>query len=133
VFTSVHVSGTPLDWREALFLPGANDAAECRRIMEAEGLCCFKSPTDALRVIDEGWGADEVVIGLDSSARTAAVYLPNGRPVTLWAPGPITIRRVIDLGSGTDVGAICAGAGSGTWIIDPPATVSEAVLFLGLG
>ena len=133
VFTSVHFSGTPLDWREALFLPGANDAADCRRIMEAEGLCRFESPADALRVIDEGWGADEVVIGLDSSARTAAVYLPNGGPVTLRAPGPISIRRVIDLGSGTDVRAICAAAGSDAWVVDPPATVSEAVLFLGIG
>ncbi len=40
-FTSVNFSGTPLDWREALFLPGSDDAARCRAITEQEGICRF--------------------------------------------------------------------------------------------
>jgi Protein of unknown function (DUF4038) len=131
-FSSVHFSGTPLDWRQALFLPGSDDAARCRAIAEQEGILRFAPRPEELRVIDEGWGAAEVVVGVDGGARAAAVYLPNGGPVTLRGRGKITVHRVIDLSAGRDVRADCTTIADHTLVVDPPADVSEALLFLQL-
>ena len=132
-FSSVHFSGTPLDWREALFLPGADDAVTCREIVEAESLLHLTAPDSGqLSVADEGWGADQVVIGIDAGAGTAAVYLPNGGPVELRHPGHLSLRRVVDLEHGRDARATCVRSGDDRWVVDPWAAVSEALLVIDL-
>ncbi len=131
-FSSVHFSGTPLDWREALFLPGADDAVTCRRIVEAEGLLRLGPPaTEQLSIADEGWGADQVVTGIDADSGVAAVYLPNGGPVELQRRRGLSLRRVVDLEHGRDAGATCTRSGD-RWIVDPWPTVSEALLVFDL-
>jgi Protein of unknown function (DUF4038) len=131
-FSSVHFSGLPLDWREALFLPGAADAAACRRIAEQEGLLTLAGPDAAeLSVADDGWGADQVIIGADARSGTAAVYLPHGGPVTLRRKGGLRLRRVIDLGR--DCGGDASWTRSGDdWVIDPHPSITEALLVLAL-
>ncbi len=131
-FTSVHFSGTPLDWREALFLPGSDDAAMCRTIAEQEGICRFAVRPEDLTVVDGAWGAADVSVGVDPEARTAAVYLPHGGPVTLRARDTVTVRRVVDLNAGKEVPASCTTIAENTWVVDPPPDVSEALLLLGL-
>jgi Protein of unknown function (DUF4038) len=131
-FTSVHFSGQPLDWREALLLPGSDDAAVCREIMEQEGMGRFGPCPDDLTVTDEGWGASDVVVGADPDSRMAAVYLPNGGPVTLRANGSLTLRRVVDLTTGKDVRTSCLAQSGGTFVIDPPGNVPEALLVLDM-
>lgn len=132
-FSSVHFSGTPLDWREALLLPGADDAVTCRRIVEAENLLRLTAPDPGqLSVAGEGWGAGQVVIGADAGAGTAAVYLPNGGPVELRHPGHLRLRRVVDLEHGHDTRATCVRSRDGQWLVDPSAAVSEALLVLDL-
>ena len=83
-------------------------------------------------MVDEGWGAADVVVGVDPEARAAAVYLPNGGPVTLRGRDKITLHRLVDLSSGRDFPGICTSIGEGTCVVDPPADVSEALLFLRL-
>jgi hypothetical protein len=132
-FSSVHFSGQPLDWREALFLPGADDAAACRRITEHEGLLTLAKPDPAeLSVAGEGWGADQVVIGVDPLSGTAAVYLPQGGPVELASSGPVRLRRVIDLARDQEGSASCVRSGD-RWVIDPYPGIAEALLVLALG
>ena len=89
-FSSVHFSGTPLDWREALLLPGADDAVTCRRIVEAENLLRLTAPD-----------------------------LPNGGPVELRHPGQLRLRRVVDLEHGRDTRATCVRSRDGQWLVDP--------------
>jgi Protein of unknown function (DUF4038) len=132
-FTSVHFSGMPLDWREALLLPGSDDAATCRAIMEKEGIGRFRPCPNDLAVTDEGWGASEVVVGVDPDSRMAAVYLPNGGPVTLRAHRNVSVRRVVDLTTGADVKTSSWAQSEGTFVIDPPGNVPEALLILDLG
>jgi len=54
-------------------------------------------------VVDQGWGADEVVVGVDATSATAAVYLPNGGPVTLRGTKQITLKCAIDLETRSEV------------------------------
>ncbi|HEX4093848.1 MAG TPA: DUF4038 domain-containing protein [Trebonia sp.] len=136
-FSSVHFSGQPLDWREALFLPGAADAAACRRIVEDEGLLRLVSPppgadADGLTVADQGWGADQVIVGLGVDSSVAAVYLPNGGPVELRRRGPLRLRRLVDLEHARDGRAACARSADDRWIIDPRPDITEALLVLDL-
>ena len=132
-FSSLHFSGTPLDWRKALLLPGSDDAATCRAIMEPVGAYRLEPGSDELAVADQGWGADEVVVGIDVNVATAVVYLPNGGPVTLRAKRPITLQSVIDLETGREVTSSVSVAGENTVVVDPPGTVSEALLLFHLG
>jgi len=132
-FSSNHFSGAPLDWRQALLLPGSDDAATCRAIMEGVGAYRLDPGSRDLAVVDQGWGADEVVVGVDATSATAAVYLPNGGPVTLRGTKQITLKCAIDLETRSEVKCCVDMADENTATVDPPGTVSEAVLILQLG
>jgi hypothetical protein len=132
-FSSLHFSGTPLDWRKALLLPGSDDAATCRAIMEPVGAYRLDPGSGELAVADEGWGADEVVVGVDANTATAVVYLPNGGPVTLRGTKRVTLKSAIDLETGHEIKSSVSAAGENTVVVDPPGTVSDAVLILQLG
>jgi hypothetical protein len=132
-FSSQHFSGTPLDWRQALLMPGSNDAATCRAIMEPVGAYRLDPRSDELAVVDQGWGADEVVVGVDATGTTAVVYLPNGGPVTLRGTKRISLKCAIDLETGNEVKCGVNLATEDTATVDPPATVTDAVLILQLG
>jgi hypothetical protein len=132
-FTSVHFSGTPLDWREALFLPGADDAVACRRIVEQEGLLRLAAPAgEQLRVADRGWGGDQVILGVDAASGAAAAYLPNGGPIELARDSSLSVRRVVDLERGQDAAVTVSRSADGHWVIDPWPAVSEALVVLDL-
>jgi hypothetical protein len=132
-FSSLHFSGAPLDWRKALLLPGSDDAATCRAIMEPVGAYRLDPGTGDVTVVDQGWGADEVVVGVDANRATAVVYLPNGGPVTLRAAKPVTLKSAIDLETGGEVKSDVSVTGENTIVVDPPGTVSDALLLLRLG
>jgi Protein of unknown function (DUF4038) len=131
-FSSVGFSGTPLDWREALTLPGAESAAACRGIVEAEGLGRVGDPGDTVTVTDTGWGADQVVVGADLQSGVVVVYLPHGGPVTLRREGGFRLRKVIDLQRSCTVPAEWRGSGD-CRVVDPVASTSEALVILDLG
>lgn len=136
-FSSVHFSGRTLGWREALFLLGADDAAACRRIVESAGLLLLASPDSGdavaeLSVTDQGWGTDQVIIGLDAQSGTAAIYLPNGGPVELCRKGQLRLRRVLDLKRGRDGEAACTGSADDRWVVDPQPGITEALLVFSL-
>jgi len=130
-FSSVGFSGTPLDWREALTLPGAVSAAACRRIVEAEGLGLIGEAGDAVTVADTGWGADQVVVGADLGSGVAVVYLPHGGPVTLRRKTGFRLRKVVDLQRDRSVPALLLGS-DGCWVVDPIASTAEALVILDL-
>jgi hypothetical protein len=131
-FSSSHFSGAPMDWRQALLLPGSDDAAMCRAIMEPVGAYRLDPGSGDLAVVDQGWGADEVVVGVDVTSATAAVYLPNGGPVTLRGTKPITLKRAIDLETGKEVKCRVDAPSQNIVAVDPPGNVSDAVLILQL-
>ena len=121
-----------MDWRQALLLPGSDDAATCRAIMEPVGAYRLDPGSGDLAVVDQGWGADEVVVGVDVTSATAAVYLPNGGPVTLGSTKRITLRNAIDLETGREVKCGVDTTKQDIVAVDPPATVSDALLILQL-
>lgn len=131
-FSSVHFSGTPLDWREALFLPGADDAARCRQLMQETGVSRLGARPEVISVADEGWGAEDVVIGVAEGGHKAVVYLPNGGPVTLRAPGGLALERSVSLPDVRAIEVTPRRTGEGLCVIDPPGNVTECVLFVDL-
>jgi hypothetical protein len=131
-FSSTHFSGVPLDWREALFLPGSEDAVVCRRLMESARLACLEVQPDRLKVADEGWGHDEVVASTTSDGARGLVYLPYGGPVTLEVPGEMEVGQLVSLPDGDTVPTAAQSKGDHRYIIDPPGDVSECVIFLEL-
>lgn len=131
-FTSTHFSGMPLDWREALSLPGADDAATCRRLMESLQLSPLEVRPDLLTVADEGWGREDVVASTTADGKRALIYLPHGGPVTLSSPRAIALEEVVALPAGVTVRATSATTAGGTYIIDPPGDVDECLAVISL-
>jgi hypothetical protein len=132
-FSSNHFSGAPLDWRKALALPGSDDAATCRAIMEPLAAYRLDAGSGQVMVVDQGWGADEVVVGVDTNVGTAVVYLPNGGPVTLRGTSRLTVKGTVDPQTGKEIKSSVNVSGDNTLVVDPPATLAEAVLVLQLG
>jgi hypothetical protein len=131
-FTSTQFSGTPLDWREAVFLPGSSDAALCRRLLERAGLRSLEVRPDVLKVVGEGWGHKEVVASTTSDGAKGLVYLPYGGPVTLQVSGQLEVSSLVPLPDGETVPTRARVEEKGVYVIDPPGSVSECVIFVEL-
>ena len=78
-------------------------------------------------------GQARLLWGLTRTAEWVPSIYPMGAEVTLRAHGNVAVRRVVDLTTRADVKASWWVQSEGTFVIDPPGNVPEALLILDLG
>jgi hypothetical protein len=126
-------SGTMLDWRDAIHLPGAYEVVFVRRVIEEMGCAgaLFSSPR-AVAPTAEGWDGGLCADTTDGSV--SVLYLPYGGPVDLGGCQlgermPKSLHA-FDLEKQVHLGADLSGQMSKNLRLDLARSSGEAVVFL---
>jgi Protein of unknown function (DUF4038) len=131
-WTTEAASGSMLDWRDGLELPGAKDAVFVRRVME-EVSCVGTLFTSVRPAAPMASGWDAGMCSDSDDGAVSALYLPYGGPVDLegCSLGDRVPTRIeaFDLETRLPLSAEISGS-AGNLLLDLPGSHGDVVAFL---